>query len=234
MPTSGCWSSPRPTPSSSWPMRTSRRSASCRGRRWPSRPRSWGSFHDMVDRLRTTPGATLAVVGGIARGGGCELVSSLDIRVAVRGRAVFGQPEALVGIIPGGSGTQRMPRLVGRARALEIVLGGADVDAEQADRWGLVNRALPPDEVWPFVDALVARIASLPAVVVAEAKASVAAAEPDPVPGLRAEWQRFTRCLADPEAAPRMERFLAAGGQTPDVERQPITLADGAWTQDRP
>ena len=193
-------------------------------------PEELGFFHAMVDRFRTMPVATIAVIEGVARGGGCELVSSFDMRVAARGRAVFGQPEALVGIIPGGSGTQRMPRLVGRARALEIVLGGADVDAEQADRWGLVNRALPPDEVWPFVDALVARIATLPAVVVAEAKASVAAAEPDPVPGLNAEWQRFTRCLADPEAAARMDRFMASGGQTPDVERQPITLADGAWS----
>jgi enoyl-CoA hydratase/carnithine racemase len=189
-----------------------------------------GFFHGMVDRFRTMPVATIAVVEGIARGGGCELVSSFDIRVAAQGRAVFGQPEALVGIIPGGSGTQRLPRLVGRARALEIVLGGADVDADAADRWGLVNRTLPPDEVWPFVDALAARIASLPAVVVAEAKASVAAAEPDPVSGLLAEWQGFTRCLADPQTAARMERFLASGGQTPEVERLPITLGDSAWT----
>jgi enoyl-CoA hydratase/carnithine racemase len=196
-------------------------------------PAELAFFHAMVDRFRTMPVATIAVVEGIARGGGCEMVSSFDIRVAARGRAVFGQPESLVGIIPGGSGTQRMPRLVGRARALEIVLGGADVDADTADRWGLVNRTLPPDEVWPFVDALAARIASLPAVVVAEAKASVAGAEPDPVPGLLAEWQRFTRCNSDPEAGARMERFLAAGGQTPEVERQPITLADGAWTSSR-
>jgi enoyl-CoA hydratase/carnithine racemase len=186
-------------------------------------------FHAMVDRFRTMPAATIAVVEGIARGGGCEMASSFDIRVAALGRAVFAQPESLVGITPGGGGTQRLPRLVGRPRALEIVLGGADVDAELADRWGLVNRALPPDEVWPFVDALAARIASLPAVVVAEAKASVAAAETDPVPGLLEEWQRFTRTLADPAAAARMERFLAAGGQTADVERQPITLADGPW-----
>jgi enoyl-CoA hydratase/carnithine racemase len=186
-------------------------------------------FHALVDRFRTMPVASIAVVEGIARGGGCELVSSFDIRVAARGRAVFGQPEALVGIIPGGGGTQRLPRLVGRARALEIVLGGADVDADEADRWGLVNRTLPPDAVWPFADALAARIASLPPVVVAEAKAAVAGAEPDPVPGLLAEWQRFSRCVADPESADRMERFLAAGGQTPEVERQPITLAPGPW-----
>jgi enoyl-CoA hydratase/carnithine racemase len=189
-----------------------------------------GFFHAMVDRFRTMPVATVAVVEGIARGGGCELVSSFDMRVAAQGRAVFGQPEALVGIIPGGSGTQRLPRLVGRARALEIVLGGADVDADTADRWGLVNRALPPDEVGPFVDALAARIAALPAVVIAEAKASVTAAEPDPVAGLREEWWRFTRCLADPEAAARMERFLGSGGQTPEFERRPITLAEGGWS----
>jgi enoyl-CoA hydratase/carnithine racemase len=192
-------------------------------------PAELGFFHAMVDRFRTMPVATIAVVEGIARGGGCELVSSFDLRVAARGRAVFAQPEALVGIIPGGSGTQRLPRLVGRARALEIVLGGADLDADTADRWGLVNRTLPPDEVRPFVDALAARIASLPAVVVAEAKAAVGGAEPDPVPGLLAEWQRFTRCLADPQAAARMEGFLASGGQTAEVERQPITLAPGAW-----
>src|SRR4029450_4021604 len=155
----------------------------------------------MVDRFRTMPVATIAVVEGLTRGGGCELVSSFDMRVAARGRAVFGQPEALVGIIPGGSGTQRLPRLVGRARALEIVLGGADVDADTADRWGLVNRALPPDEVWPFVPPLPARAPPLPPGVAAGARASVAPAEPDPVPGLRGEWQRFPRCLADPEAA---------------------------------
>ncbi len=188
-----------------------------------------GFFHAMVERFRTMPKATIAVIEGITRGGGCELVQSFDIRVAAQGRAVLGQPEVLVGILPGGGGTQRLPRLVGRGRTLEIVLGGADVDAETADRWGLVNRALPADDVQPFVDALAARIASLPAVAIAEAKASVLAAETDPVPGLLGEWQRFTRCLADPEAAARMERFLAVGGQTTDFERRPIMLTGGGW-----
>ena len=163
------------------------------------------------------------VDGGEAKllAGGQSLLPVLKLRLA--------QPEVLVGIIPGGSGTQRLPRLVGRSRALEIILGGADVDADTADRWGLVNRTLPPEEVGSFVDALAARIASLPAVVVAEAKAAVAGAGPDPVPGLLAEWQRFTRCLEDPRSAARMERFLAAGGQTRGVEAQPITLDPGAW-----
>jgi enoyl-CoA hydratase/carnithine racemase len=112
---------------------------------------------------------------------------------------------------------------------MEIVLGGADLDAETADRWGLVNRALPPAEVGPFVDALAGRIGSLPSVAVAEAKASVLAAEPDPVPGLLQEWQRFTRCLADKESTRRMEALLDAGGQTREAELQPITLTDRHW-----
>jgi enoyl-CoA hydratase/carnithine racemase len=191
--------------------------------------RELGFFHAMVDRFRTMPKATIAVVEGIARGGGCELVASFDIRVAALGKAVFGQPEALVGIIPGGSGTQRWPRLVGRNRALEVALGCADIDAETADRWGFVNRALPPDEIWPYVEALAARIASLSPVSIAEVKAAVAAAEPDPVPGLLSEWMGFTRCLADDESAARMQAFLDTGGQTADYERRPITLTSG-WS----
>ncbi len=112
---------------------------------------------------------------------------------------------------------------------MEVVLSGADIDAETADRWGLVNRSLPPEEVRPFVDALASRIGSLPAVAVAEAKASVLAAEPDPVAGLLQEWQRFTRCLADPESAQRMQLFLEAGGQTREVELEPVRLDPGRW-----
>lgn len=188
-----------------------------------------GFFHAMVDRFRTMPKVTIAILEGITRGGGCELACSFDIRIAALGRAVLGQPEVLVGIIPGGSGTQRLPRLVGRARAMEIILGGADVDAASAYEWGLVNRALPPERVAPFADSLARRIGSLPATAVAEAKMSVLRAEPDPVPGLLHEWQSFTRCLADEESARRMDAFMASGGQTLEVERQAITLDDNPW-----
>jgi enoyl-CoA hydratase/carnithine racemase len=193
-----------------------------------SAPAALGFFHAMVDRFRTMPKATIAVIEGIARGGGCELVASFDIRIAASGRAVFGQPEVLLGLIPGGSGTQRWPRLVGRNRALEVVLGGADVDADTADRWGFVNRSLPPDQIVPFVDSLATRIASLPAVALTEAKAAVNDAEPDPVPGLRAEARAFARTLTDGEAIRRMEEFLARGGQTAELEARPLPLA-GGW-----
>ena len=133
-------------------------------------------------------------------------------------RAVFAQPEVAVGIIPGGGGTQRLPPLVGRGRALEVILGCGDIDAETAERWGYVNRALDPDELHPFVDALARRIAAFPADAIAHAKAAVAAATPDPLSGLLEEAHRFNQTLALEETRARMEGFLAAGGQTREFE----------------
>jgi enoyl-CoA hydratase/carnithine racemase len=175
-------------------------------------------FHGIVERFRTMPKATIAVVEGIARGGGSELALAFDMRFAALGKAVFAQPEILVGIIPGGGATQRLPRLVGRGRALEIVLGGGDVDAATAERWGYVNRALPPEELRPFVDTLAARIASFPPGVIARAKQAVDAAMPDPVPGLLVEDQLFRATMAEPEAARRMQALMDAGGQTREFE----------------
>jgi len=177
-----------------------------------------GFFHAMVDRFRTMPKATIAVVEGCVRGGGSEFVSSFDMRFASRERAVFGQPEVPLGILPGGSGTQRLPVLVGRARALEIILGGGDIDGSTAEAWGWVNRALPDGELRPFVDELASRIASFPPNAIAAAKASVNNAVLDPTAGLRSEELLFSQCLLDPEAIRRMELCLSLGGQTREVE----------------
>jgi enoyl-CoA hydratase/carnithine racemase len=178
-----------------------------------------GFFHVMVDRLRTMPKATIAKIAGIARGGGSELALSCDMRFGALGRCVLAQPEVALGIIPGGSGTQRLPRLVGRARALEIVLGCGDVSAELAERWGYLNRALPPAELDAFVDELALRIASFPAESIALAKRAVDAADETVVAGLLEEAHAFNLSLGVPEARRRMAAFLAAGGQTPEVER---------------
>jgi enoyl-CoA hydratase/carnithine racemase len=177
-----------------------------------------GFFHAMCDRFRTMPKATIAVIEGRVRGGGSEFVSSFDMRFASRERARFGQPEVPLGIIPGGGGTQRLPRLVGRARALEIILGGGDVDGPLAEEWGWVNRALPDAELRAFVDALAARIASFPPGAIAAAKRSVDNALPDPVAGLCEEELVFSQTLLDPEAIRRMEVFMELGGQTREVE----------------
>jgi len=184
-------------------------------------PTELSVFQAMVDRFRTMPKVTIAVIEGRARGGGSELALAMDMRFAARGRALLAQPEVAVGIIPGGGGTQRLPRLVGRARALEIILGCNDIDADLAERWGYVNRALAEDELRPFVNALADRIASFPAEAIAHAKAAVAAAEPDVVPGLLDEAHRFAQTLTAKETITRMERFLEFGGQTREFELDP-------------
>jgi enoyl-CoA hydratase/carnithine racemase len=179
-----------------------------------------GFFHLMVERLRTMPKLVIAAIEGVARGGGSEVALSCDVRIASLD-AVLGQPEVALGILPGGGGTQRLARLAGRARALEVVLGCDDLDGATAERWGWVNRALPPAEVGPFVDRLAARVAAYPPQAVAEAKAAVDAALPDPVPGLRAESAGFATLLGSDEARRRMQGFLDGGGQTTAVEGNP-------------
>src|SRR3989454_7866077 len=184
----------------------------------PPKATRLGLFHAMVDRFRTTPKATIGKVEGRARGGGSEFLLSLDLRFGALGRVILAQPEVALGIIPGGSGTQRLPRLIGRARALEVILGCEDVPAELAERWGYLNRALPPAELGPFVERLALRIASFPAEAVALAKAAVDAAELPTEQGLLEEADCFNRSLATAAARKRMARFLELGGQTRAVE----------------
>ncbi len=175
-------------------------------------------FHQMCETLRTMPKATICSIAGRVGGGGAEMAASCDMRFGARGRAVLNQMEVPLGILPGGTGTQRIPRLVGRSRALEIILGGIDVDADTLAAWGWLNRALPPDELDDYVSLLARRIASYPATAIAEAKAAVLAAEPDPADGLAEESWRFQRTIRTDAAQTRMRRFLELGGQTRDVE----------------
>jgi len=170
-----------------------------------------------LDRLRTFPKPTIGMIDGQARGGGSEFLSSLDMRFAGP-RTVLGQPEVPMGILPGASGTQRLPRMLGRARALEVILGGADVTGEEAERWGYVNRLLPSDELRPFVERLARRIASWPPAAVAEAKAAVDAALGPVAAGLTHESNAFFRLIATGGHVAPMQRFLAAGGQTREAE----------------
>jgi enoyl-CoA hydratase/carnithine racemase len=190
----------------------------------PPKPTEVGAFHALVDRFRTMPKATIAKIEGRTRGGGSELVLSLDMRFGALGRAVLAQPEVALGIIPGGSGTQRLPRLVGRGRALEIILGCEDFPADLAERYGYLNRALPAAELGAFVERLAFRIASFPAEAIAFAKASVDAAELPTRAGLLEEAHYFNQSVATAAARARMQRFLDLGGQTRAVELDLDTL----------
>ncbi|HZQ33809.1 MAG TPA: enoyl-CoA hydratase/isomerase family protein [Mycobacterium sp.] len=176
------------------------------------------AFNATVEAFRTMPKATIAVIEGIARGGGSEFAMAFDMRYAALGKARLGQPEAALGIIPGGGGTQRLPRLVGRGRALEVILGCMDVDAANAETWGYVDRALPADDLRPFVDKLAARIASVPLGTIACAKRAVDAASRDLATGLRIEDQLFRETLAQPVARERLQAIIDAGAQTREFE----------------
>jgi enoyl-CoA hydratase/carnithine racemase len=189
-----------------------------RGDRQAERRERLSRFAEMTERYRTMDQVTIAVIEGRARGDGSELVLALDMRFAATETAMFSQPVVALGITPGGGATQRLPRLTGRSRALEIILGCEDFDAELAERYGWINRALPAAELRPFVDRLARRISAFPTPAIAHAKAAVNAAEPSPVDALLDEHQRLRRGLATPEATAAMHAFLQAGGQTRDYE----------------
>jgi enoyl-CoA hydratase/carnithine racemase len=152
------------------------------------------------------------------------------MRFGALGKTVVNQMEVPLGIVPGGTGTQRLPRLVGRGRALEMILGGVDIDAATAERWGYLNRAFPPDELRPFVDALARRIAAFPPNAVALAKQSVLNAESMSVQdGLVEEAYLFQAALRDPTAQATMRRFLDLGGQTREAELRMGALVSELW-----
>lgn len=176
-------------------------------------------FHRMCETFRTMGKATLVKVAGRIGGGGAELAASCDMRFGLLSRTVLNQMEVPLGILPGGSGTQRLPRLVGRGRALEIVLGGIDVDAVTLERWGWLNRAFDSIEALDhYVDGLARRIASYPPEAVRLAKQAVDAADVDPVPGLLREAELFEQLRCRDDAQTTMRRFLECGGQTIEGE----------------
>jgi len=189
-------------------------------------------FHAMCERYRTMDVVTIAQIEGRVGGGGSELVSAFDMRFGVLGRTVVNQMEVPIGILPGGGGTQRLPRMIGRGRALEVVLGGIDLDAETAERWGYLNRALAHDEVGAYVDSLASRIAGFPPEAVRLAKRSVDCAALPLEEGLVEEAYLFAKLMRTDDAQRSMRRFLALGGQTPDGERRVAELSAAVATED--
>jgi enoyl-CoA hydratase/carnithine racemase len=163
---------------------------------------------------------TIAQIEGRVGGGGAELAMNFDMRFGVTGKTIINQMEVPIGILPGGTGTQNLPRLVGRARAMEIILGGIDIDAETAERWGWLNRALPADAIAAHVDALARRIAGFPAEAVRLAKQAIDMADMPLTEGCAREAALFQTLLFSDPARHAMRRFMALGGQTREGELQ--------------
>ena len=179
-------------------------------------------FHVMCENFRTMPKPTIAAISGRVGGGGSELVLSMDMRFA-SAEAIFNQPEVALGILPGGSGTVRLPRLIGRSRAMEVVLGAQDIDADTAQSWGWVNRVV--NNPLEHSLELARRIATFPPHAVREAKASILRSDAHVVDDLLEEAGGFNRLLGDPRARQAMENFMTRGGQTLEGERDLGRLA---------
>ena len=183
------------------------------------------AYHAMCHRFQRMDKVTIAQIEGRVGGGGAELAMSFDMRFGVVGKTIVNQMEVPIGILPGGTGTQRLPRLVGRARALEIILGGIDLDAETAEKWGWLNRALPAHLIEAHVSSLAQRIASFPAEAVRLAKKSVEAAALPLDEGCKIEAELVQTLLLSDTARQKMRRFLELGGQTREGELRVAELS---------
>ncbi|WP_193079057.1 enoyl-CoA hydratase/isomerase family protein [Brevibacterium aurantiacum] len=179
-------------------------------------------LQQLNERLRRLPQVTIAKLRGYARAGGAELAMAADMRFAASDRTWLSQPESLMGIFPGGGGTQYLNRLVGRARALEIVLGAELFDTSVAERYGWINRAIPDEHLDAFVDALARRIAGLPDGVATAAKEALDAAEASGlVPDLAEEAAAHAKVYPSPDdVVDRLRVVMDHGGQTREGELQ--------------
>ncbi|WP_218036936.1 enoyl-CoA hydratase/isomerase family protein [Streptomyces hyaluromycini] len=167
------------------------------------------------ERFRNMPKVSIAKIEGRARGGGSEIALAMDMRFAALGKAIFGQPEVAIGLVPGGGSTQRLPLLMGRGRALEVLLGCDDIPADVAERYGYINRALPPDELTPFVERLARRIATFPPHAIAHAKAAVDSGVYGSLPeGLLVEAHESDLSFASDVAKARIKDAMKAGAET--------------------
>ena len=168
---------------------------------------------DTVLRLSKAAYVSIADIRGRTRGAGNELALACDLRYASREKASFGQPEVGIGLVPGGGGAERLPRAIGRDRALEAILTSVDYDADLAERWGWVTRALPDAELAAFIDATVARLASFDRRALATAKAMVGRATLPPDADLISSYGEFTQSLTTPGF---LARAMALGALVAD------------------
>lgn len=182
-------------------------------------PTGLSPWPDFTIRLERAPFVTVGLLRGRARGVGSEFLQALDVRFASRKNGILSQIELGTGIIPGGGGLERLPLLVGRSRAIEIILGAEDFDADTAERYGWINRAIPDKELDAFVERFANRVASFDKRTIAATKeilnmrGRIATAE-----DLVSTQTRFFEILASPEAQSRVASLFQKGFQQRDME----------------
>jgi enoyl-CoA hydratase/carnithine racemase len=174
---------------------------------------------DMLARLSRAPVVSIASIRGRATGVGSELALASDMRFASREKAILSQREVGAGLVPGGGPMARLPRLIGRGRALEVLLGADDVNGDLAELYGYVNRSLPDNQLDAFVDALAERMSSFDKQAIAETKRLVDVNSLPTDAEIAPEWEAFTASVARPAAQERLRTLFEQGFHAPgDIE----------------
>ena len=186
---------------------------------FPPGPKGLGPLNDLLVRLSRAPVVSIALIRGRATGVGSELALACDMRFASREKAVLGHFEVGAAIVPGGGPMARLPRLIGRGRALEVFLAADDIPGDVAELYGYVNRALPDAELDEFVEGLATRIASFDKRAIRETKAFVDVASLPPDFEIAPEWDVCNASIMRPAAQERIRKLLERGFHQPgDVE----------------
>jgi enoyl-CoA hydratase/carnithine racemase len=176
---------------------------------------------DMLARLSRAPVVSIVSLRGRATGVGSELSLASDMRFASREKAILSQWEVGAGLVPGGGPMARLPRLMGRGRALEVLLGADDIGGDLAERYGYVNRALPDAELDAFVDALALRIASFDKQAIAATKHLVDVASLPPDAEIAPEWDAFIASVGRSASQTRIKALMELGfHRAGDVENR--------------
>lgn len=180
----------------------------------PSGPTGLHPLPDMLVRLSRAPVVSISLIRGRATGVGSELALASDMRFASREKAILSQWEVGAALVPGGGPMARLPRLMGRGRALEILLGANDIDGDLAEKYGYVNRSLPDDQLDGFVDALATRIASFDRTAIADTKRLVDFASLPSDPEIGAGWDAFITSVQRPQAQGKIKQLMEMGLQS--------------------
>ena len=189
--------------------------------KFPPGPTGLQPLPDMLVRISRAPLVSIALIRGRATGVGSELALASDMRFASREKAVLSQWEVGAGLVPGGGPMARLPRLIGRGRALEVLLGADDVPGHLAELYGYVNRALPDAELDGFVDALARRIASFDKQAIADTKRLVNIASLPADSEISPEWGAFISSLGRAAAQERIKKLMDRGFHRPgEVENR--------------
>jgi enoyl-CoA hydratase/carnithine racemase len=177
----------------------------------PQGPTGLEAWPDILVRLTRAPFVSIASIRGRATGNGSEITLACDMSFASREKAVLSQWEVGVGLVAGGGPIARLPRLIGRGRALEVLLGSEDIRGELAERYGYVNRSLPDGELDAFVDALATRIASFDKWAIANTKRLVNAASLPPDVEIASGWDACMTSISRPAAQEKIKRLFEEG-----------------------